>query len=305
MKRRQFLSVALVAASATLPAETLSAQESRRNRRRFAQEETRLHVAVNQYTCTHVYKREDIDFWTRLDEIKSAGIDGFEATFGSAGDVAAIGQRLADHGLMMRSIYAGGNLHDENVAEEEIARLLKIGENAKPFGTEILVINPAVKREKSDAELILQSKNMDILGAGLKKMGISLALHYHTSELEFGGREFHHLLCGTDPKNVSLCFEQHWSYRACGNSQVAVFDHQKLYGDRSVEVHLRQSINNVWSETFGEGDIDTVRLAAGFKKLIKMPHVVIEQAPEKGTPKTMSPVEVLRQSANYVRKVFG
>ena len=145
---------------------------------------------------------------------------------------------------------------------------------------------------------------MDILGAGWKKFGITLAFHYHTTELEFGGREFHHVLCGTDPDNVSLCFEQHWSYRACGNSQVAVFDHLKLYGDRSVAVHLRQSVNNVWSETFGDGDIDNVRLAAGFKKLPKMPHVVLEQAPENGTPKTLAPAEVLRRSAEYVRRVF-
>jgi inosose dehydratase len=223
----------------------------------------------------------------------------------SGTEAATIGKRLADHGLAMRSIYTSGYLHDEKTAEKEIARLLEIGEKAKQQGTEIVVFNPTAKGGKSDAELICQSKNMDILGAGLKKIGMAMAFHYHTTELEFGGREFHHVLCGTDPANVSLCFEQHWSYRACGNSQVAVFDHLKLYGDRSVEVHLRQSIGNVWSETFGDGDIDNVRLAAGLKKLPKMPHVVLEQAPENGTPKTMTPVETFRRGAEYVRRVFG
>jgi inosose dehydratase len=294
MKRRQFLSAALATTGAALAAGTL-----------FAQEHKRLSLAVNQYTCETVYRRDNIDFWTRLDEIKNAGLDSLEVAPGSVENAATIGKRLADAGLAMHSIYASSNLHDENTADKEVARLLELGEKAKAFGTVILVFNPAAKQGKSDVELIRQSKSMDILGAGLKKIGITLAFHYHTTELEFGGREFHHVLCGTDPANVSLCFEQHWSYRASGNSQVAVFDHLKLYGDRSVEVHLRQSKGNVWTETFGDGDIDNVRLAAGLKKLPKMPYMVIEQAPENGTPKTLSPAEVLRQSAEYVRRVFG
>jgi len=300
MKRRQFLSVALATTGAALAAETLFAQEAQ-----APAEGKRLHIAVNQYTCDTFYRRENVDFWTRLAEIKNVGVDGIEATLGSGNDAATVGKRLADHGLAMRSIYASGNLHDEESGERELARLLEIGEKAKSFGTEIIVFNPAAKGGKSDAELIRQSKNMDTLGAGWKKLGIVLAFHYHTTELEFGGREFHHVLCGTDPNNVSLCFEQHWSYRGCGNSQVAVFDHLKLYSDRSVSVHLRQSINNVWSETFGDGDIDNVRLAAGLKKLPKIAHIVLEQAPENGTPKTLPPAEVLRRSAEYVRRVFG
>ena len=294
MKRRQFLTTALAVTGAVLATKTL-----------FAQENKRLHVAINQFTCNNIYRREKIDFWTRLAELKSLGVDGLEVTVGSAADAENRGKQLADHGLAMRSIYTGINLHDENAAEKEIARVLALGEKAKAFGTEIVVFNPAAKSGKSDAELVLQSKNLDIVGAGLKKIGLSFAFHYHTTELEFGGREFQHILCGTDPKNVSLCFEQHWSYRASGNSQVAVFDHLKLYGDRAVEVHLRQSVGGIWSETFGDGDIDNVRLAAGLKKLPKMPHVVLEQAAEKETPKTMTPVDVFRQSVDYIRRVFG
>ena len=294
MKRRQFLTVALAATGTALATEAL-----------FAQENKRLHVAINQFTCNNVYQREKIDFWTRLDELKSVGVDGLEIAIGSAQDAENIGKRLKDNGLAMRSIYSGANMHEEDAAEKEIDRLLKLGEKVKEFGTEIIVFNPKPKKGKSDAELVFQSKNIDIVGAGLKKIGISFAFHYHTTELEFGGRELHHILCGTDPNNVSLCFEQHWSYRGCGHSQVAVFDHWKLYGNRSVEAHLRQSTDNVWSETFGDGDIDNVRLAAGFKKLPKMPHIVLEQAAEKDTPKTMSPVDVFRQSIEYIRRVFG
>ncbi|MCL2742421.1 MAG: sugar phosphate isomerase/epimerase [Planctomycetaceae bacterium] len=300
MKRRQFLSAALAVTGASLATTTL-----------FAQESKRLHVAINQYTCNTIYRRENLDFWDRLDELKSAGLDGIEPLFRSEEEVETVGKRLADYGLTMRSVYSGINLHEEDAAEKEINRILKIGEKVKSLGTSIIVVNPAGKKGtdaekgKTDAELIFQSKNFDILGAGLKKIGISLAFHYHKVELEFAAREFHHILCGTDPNNVSLCFEQNYSYSGSGNSQVALFDHLKLYGDRSVEVHLRQTINNVFSETFGDGDIDNIRLAAAIRKLPKMPHIVLEQAVEAATPKTMPPVEKIRQSVDYVRKVFG
>jgi len=309
MERRQFLTAALAAMGAVLATETSTAQENRQTnplaRRRAAKRGANLPIVINQYTCATLYGRDNVDFWTRLDEIKDAGMDGVEVMINTGAEAGTIGKQLADHGLAMRSIYATANLHDENTAKEEIARLQEIGEKVKPLGTEIIVFNPAAKEGKSDAELIRQSKNMDIIGAAWRKMGLSLAFHFHTTELEFGGREFHHVMCGTNPRNVSLCFEEHWSYRASGNSEVAVFDHLKLYGDRSVEVHLRQSANDIWTETFGDGDIDNVRLAAGFKKLPKMPLIVLEQAPENGTPKTMSPAEVIRQSAEYIRKVFG
>ena len=294
MKRRQFLSAALAVTGAALASETV-----------FAQEDDRIHIAVNTYTCGSFYNRDNADFWTRLDELKGVGVDGIEPGVGSAVDAENVGKRLVDSGMEMRSVYTGGNLHDPTVAEQNIARILALGEKVKSFGTSIITINPDAKSGKTDAELILQSKNLDILGAGLQKIGVSLAFHYHTSELEFGGREFHHVMCGTDPKNVALCFEQHWSYRGCGNSAVAMFDHLKLYGDRSVTAHIRQSINNVWSETYGDGDIDNVRLAAGFKKLSKMPHIVLEQAAEGATPKTLTAVEVFRQSVEYIHKVFG
>lgn len=59
---------------------------------------------------------------------------------------------------------------------------------------------------------------------------------------------------------MSLCLDVHWAYRGSGNSQVALFAIIKLYGHRIAELHIRQSRGGIWSETFGEGDIDYTRL---------------------------------------------
>jgi inosose dehydratase len=118
-------------------------------------------------------------------------------------------------------------------------------------------------------------------------------------------REFHHMMLGTDPENVTLCLDAHWIYRGAGNSSVALFDVVKLYGARVTELHLRQSAETVWTETLLEGDIDYPALAECLLKAGVKPHLVIEQAVEKETPKTMDAVESHRRSRKYVERVFG
>jgi len=72
---------------------------------------------------------------------------------------------------------------------------------------------------------------------------------------------------------------------------VALFDVLKLYGRRVSELHLRQSDKNVWTEALGPGDIDYPLLAQRLARIGVEPHLVLEQAPEQGTPKTMDAVE--------------
>jgi inosose dehydratase len=151
-------------------------------------------------------------------------------------------KKLKDNGLESRSIYISGNLHDSKVAAREFSRLRTVSEKAKELGSEYAVFNPAAKRGKSDAELKLQTGNVDKLGAELAAIGIKLAFHYHTVELEFAGREFYHLLNNTDPKNLSLCLEQHWSYRGAGNSQIALLEYPRSQLVRETWLNL----NGFW-----------------------------------------------------------
>ena len=72
----------------------------------------------------------------------------------------------------------------------------------------------------------------------LRKMDVTLAYRTHDTELMGGAKEVHHILQNTSPENVSFCFDVHWVYRGSQNSQIAVFDILKMYGDRIVELHL-------------------------------------------------------------------
>ena len=113
------------------------------------------------------------------------------------------------------------------------------------------------------------------------------------------------MMLGTDHRALSLCLDVHWVYRGADNSQVALFDVVKRYGPRIAELHLRQSTGNVWSETFGDGDIDYRELVKRPIEIGDRPHVVLEQGPEGTTPQTMGTAAVHQRSVRYVREVFG
>ncbi|MEW6238879.1 MAG: TIM barrel protein [Candidatus Omnitrophota bacterium] len=273
-----------------------------------------LHLASNQYSWHVYFQREGRDFIKDLDagfkEAASSGIDGFEPSIGDPGQIDSMAPQLKKHGLEMRSLYVNSTLHTAEDAKKSIEQILAVAAKAKAAGARIIVTNPnplqwGGTENKNDEQLHIQADALDRLGESLAQMGMTLAYHNHDMELRNAAREFHHMMAGTNPKHVTLCLDAHWIYRGSGNSQVALFDVVELYGARISELHLRQSINNIWSETFAEGDIDYARLAKALRQIGVKPHLVLEQAAEKGTPQTMNPVEVHKKSAAYVRQLFS
>lgn len=274
----------------------------------------KLHLACNQYPWIVFYRRDGRDFNASLDsglaEVAASGVDGFEPIINAPEEVDRLGPLLKRHGLAMRSLYVNSVLHEPDTAEQSIQQVLAVAEKAKPLGTRILVTNPSPIRwggpeNKDDSQLRAQAKALDKLGGELKSMGLVLSYHNHDIELRHAAREFHHMMLGTDLKNVTLCLDAHWIYRGAGNSAVALFDVLKLYGRRVTELHLRQSVDGVWTETLCDGDIDYPALARHLARIGVRPHLVVEQAVESGTPKTMGAVEAHRRSAQYARRVFA
>jgi len=273
----------------------------------------RLHVACNQYSWSVFYAREKKDFNTSLDagfaDVAASGIDGFEPGVGGLQQIEEMAPPLKKHGLEMRSLYVNSTLHEAGQEDTSIEEVVAAAAKAKSIGTRIIVTNPSPiqwggAQNKSDGQLQTQAAALDKLGARLREMGLALAYHNHDIELRNAAREFHHMMVGTDPRNVTLCLDAHWVYRGAGNSQVALFDVVKLYGPRITELHLRQSQKGVWTEVFGPGDIDYPRLADHLLKIGIKPLLVLEQAVEAGSPNTMKPVEAFQKSTQYVRQVF-
>jgi inosose dehydratase len=301
MSRRDFAAGLSAAAVAGLTGSMLKAKDQG------------LHVASNSYSWTVFYGREGKDFMaslaTSLGDVRKSGLNGYEPGVDSPADLDRLAPLLKEHGLEMRSLYVNSTLHEEAAVEQSSARVIEVAEKAKGLGTRIIVTNPSPIRwggeeAKTDAQLRTQAAALNNLGKKLADLGLVLAYHNHDIELRNSAREFHHMMVGTDPRLVTLCLDFHWVYRGAGNSTVALSDIIQLYGSRITELHLRQSIDGVWAETFGEGDLDYPALAAQVKSFGGKPHLVMEIAVEKGTPKTMDPVEAHRRSGEYARKIF-
>lgn len=273
-----------------------------------------LHIASNQYPWGTFYKREGKD-WEKnlssgLQELAQTGIKGYEPLVTSPEQLKNLQPLLQKNKLEMRSIYVNSKLHEQEEAKKSMDEVLAIADEAKRQGVKIMVTNPSPVRwggpeDKSDAQIEFQAITLDQLGAELRKKDITLAYHNHDPEMRQSAREFHHMMLGTDPLNVSFCLDAHWVFRGSGDSQVALFDIVKLYGPRISELHLRQSKNGIWTETFGPGDIDYKRLVDYLVKEGLRPHLVLEQAVEEKSPYTMNSAKAHRESMKYASQIFA
>lgn len=302
-KRRQFINtLALISASPLLTS--------------FKKEEKKsfnFPISCNAYNWTTFYGRQNKKWGEDLDkcmaDLAQTGITAYEPGLESAEDVRRLAPFLKKFNLTMPSIYVNSVLHKVEEAEKSIITVVAIADEVAKLGTKIVVTNPSPIKWgspelKNDAELSVQAKSMEKLGIELKKKGLTLAYHTHDVELRAGAREFHHILQNTSPENVSFCFDVHWVYRGSADSQVAVFDVLKMYGNRVVELHIRQSVNGIWSETFGAGDIDYQRFANELKAMKIRPHLVIEQCVEAKTPNTMDGKQAHIKDLAMIKEIF-
>ncbi len=272
-------------------------------------------ISCNTYNWSTFYAREGKEWgkdWEAcIQEFAQTGIPAIEPSFPNVEEVGKLTPILKKYNIQMPSVYVNSLLHKPEEAEKSIATVLAIADETKKYmDTKIFVTNPSPirwggKEAKSDAELLEQSKNMEKLGVELKKRGITLAYHTHDTEMLAGAREFHHILVNTSPDNVSFCFDLHWIYRGSQNSQVAVFDVLKLYGKRIVELHIRQSVNGIWTETFNpQGDIDYHRVVREMESMKIRPHIVIEQCLEEKTTVNLGAIEAHKKDLAVIKEVF-
>jgi inosose dehydratase len=97
----------------------------------------------------------------------------------------------------------------------------------------------------------------------------------------------------------------HWIYRGSQNSQLAVFDVIKMYGDRIVELHIRQSRGGVWQEIFSpDADINYNQVVRELLNKKVKPHLVIEQCLETGSPNTMNAVAAHKIDLKEIKNTF-
>ena len=207
------------------------------------------------------------------------------------------------HKLNMPSVYVGGGMHTEALAEKSIARALEVGAICKEFGCTAIVHNPDTLPKgaaKSEDELAIQARSINKLGEALASQNLQLRIHHHGVELNDKAREVRHILANTDPKNVTFCMDVEFVYRSDMNPSAFIEE----IGPRVTELHLRNRTNNSPLQSFEPGDIDYGAVAKTVARLKLKPLIVVELAYHDDTVITRPFSENVRRSRVYAERLF-
>jgi inosose dehydratase len=264
-------------------------------------------LIAQAYVFTQELSRRKVSLADGLEEIfantREAGFHGIELM--SHMFAPELRDRTVEfarkHGVEVPLTYCGGRMHDAGDAAKAIENALNLAAAAAAAGTVAIDMNPdPIGRAKTDAELAIQADNLNRLGAALRKREQRLFVHHHTPEMAGNAREWRHILEHTDPALVWLTIDTHWAFRG-GQDWMAIV---REAGPRIASLHLRNSVDGVWSESFGEGELDYTKLAAYLRDTKLRPYLEVELAYEAKTPHTRSLTENLRLGREYAERVF-
>ena len=294
MNRRRFLSASLMGASALGWSINAASPKAM--------------FGSQLYGWGQYYQREGKDFNAHVNEVYSALRDmGYDYAEGSLDthtpeNNLREAERMQIKGLKPVSLYSGGSLHESGKATETVEKIVTASAVCAKAGFKIINCNPdALGRNKTDAELETQAKALELLGDGLRKLGLQLGIHHHTPEMANGAKEFHTNFRKTTPANVRFCYDVHWVFRGGVKPEDALKD----YGPRIVSWHLRQSRSGIWWEDMDTGDINYAAIARHASEHGLAAKYTVELALEGGTKITRNAVENHRRSLDFVRKTFS
>lgn len=223
-----------------------------------------------------------------------------------APEVAQSTYELLDrYNLKAPMVYFGGPMHTIEDAKTTIGRAVEFAERIrKPLRLEAINFNASPKprgERKTDAELEIQSRAIDELGALLAQRKVRLFNHQHAPEMAENSREWRHILRNTHPKRVEICLDVHWVYRG-GQDVMTLLEEA---APRLASLHLRNSRNGVWLEELTDGDIDYQAAARFLKRAGFRGWLIPELAWDRDTVITRPLEDNIRRSLEYAKRTFA
>jgi len=267
-------------------------------------------VAVGMYVWRQDRARRQIDYFDDLDavfaEARQAGaeyVEDFLSLFDTDQRAETTIRLLKKHKLKLAGLYTNANLDDEKEARKTVDDILIKAARAKSLGHFFIDVNPRPlpqKALKSDKQLETQVRMLNLLGNKLADMGLQLVVHHHDAELKQNAREHRYNVKNVNPKYVGFCMDTHWVYRGGLDPATLLTE----AGPKLKAIHLRNSVNNVWTESFGPGDIDHAPIAKYLREINYDGWLTIELAHEKDTRITRTLTENVRQGLSYLKSQF-
>jgi inosose dehydratase len=239
-------------------------------------------------------------------DVKAAGFEGLEC-FGplvlEPRGLAAVQRGLKETGLKLVALYAHGNFHKAGERDKVVAEAVEVAKRLVDFGSKLLLVGPTPegKRGKTPEELKIEVHAIAELADKVAPLGVKIAIHNHTPELENDSAELVQILEATRPEQVGLNVDTEW----CAHAGVAPAGFIRRFGQRVRHLHLRNSVKNVWSDCLDTGELDHPAMAQALKDVGFSGWLMLEDAWDGQRELKLGQVERATRGRAAIQKWFG
>ncbi|MBI1898395.1 MAG: TIM barrel protein [Acidobacteria bacterium] len=200
-----------------------------------------------------------------LEDLKSAGYEGFETNFASLehsfADPAPMRAEIDRRGVPLIALHLGAALWSPASLEKERAQIERVSAAVKALGgTHLMLSGRALPKEGAQEALARKAAELQRTGAELAARGLRLCLHNHFQELARDAEELRFVLAHTQPDAVSLVLDV--SYLHIAGLDIPEFI--RRHGRRIGAFHIRD-MKGKREAQMGEGDIDFRAMAKALR----------------------------------------
>ncbi len=257
-----------------------------------------------------VYEQEgrDKDLPAYLAEVAVAGFSAVEMRldkfFATKESTEAMAVAMRVNARRMHTALAEAALDDQATVSQTMINITACADRAKPRDLEfqgVCLVPLAGERARGEEDVKAAVDRLLVLASSLKRRGLWLAIHNDIRESMDGGRLLRALLDQTASSEIGLSLDVEWLCRGGGDPLALL----KQYGPRLRTLHLRQSKDSVWTQELTDGEVDYRAIDKACRTLRNEIHLVVELNHMQATLQTRRPVDALKNSRQYVRRVFA
>ena len=145
-------------------------------------------IATTMYQCDREYQSRGLAFDEHLGgafrEMAELGLDGVQSMLSYA-DTAEKADRFGEicsrAGVQIAGLYGNCRLYDADTQSRDVEEFLGSVETAKRAGWTLIALNMLQPsgRPKTDSELYVQARGLQLVGEAASAMGVGVAIHNH------------------------------------------------------------------------------------------------------------------------------
>jgi sugar phosphate isomerase/epimerase len=212
------------------------------------------------YQWDREYQQRGMAFSEHLEDafgrMRELGFDGVQSRLAYA-DTPEKADRFAEicrrAGVEIASLYGNCKLYDRDALEGEVASFLEAVDAARWTGCSLIALNMATPhgRPKRENELEVQVRGLEAIGEEAAKMGVRIALHNHTPEMENEAREFRYVMGHVVRDAIGVCLDVAWAAVAGVSPLDLIHEiHPRLF-----DLHVRNLAEGWFTQSVPAGEI--------------------------------------------------